>query len=66
MYTVYIIQDEKNLRYIGQTENFQKRLEEHNSGLSFYTKRGNNWKLVHSEEYTTRSESMKREKYLKT
>ncbi len=66
MYTVYIIKDENNIRYIGQTENIEKRLEEHNSGLSFYTKRGKNWKIIYIEEYSTRSDAMKREKYFKT
>jgi len=66
MYTVYVIEDENSLRYIGQTENIDKRLEEHNSGLSFYTKRGKNWKIIYTEEHSTRSESMRREKYLKS
>ena len=63
MYTVYIIEDENHLRYIGQTQDFSKRLEEHNSGLSFYTRRGRNWKLIYSEIYYTRAEAMKRERY---
>lgn len=39
MYIVYVIEDENHLRYIGQTEDIIKRLEVHNSGLSFYTSR---------------------------
>ena len=52
--------------YIGQTSNINKRILEHNSGLSRYTKSYTPWKLIHSEEFYTRSEAMKREKELKT
>ena len=63
---IYIIKSEEGFHYIGQTENFPRRLEEHNSHLSHSTKYGNNWQLIYSEEYSTRSEAMKREKWLKS
>ena len=66
MFIVYVLRSEEGLRYIGQTANLTQRLEAHNLGLSKWTKRGTNWKLVHMEEYDTRSEAMKREKCLKT
>ncbi|HEY9166146.1 MAG TPA: GIY-YIG nuclease family protein [Candidatus Kryptonia bacterium] len=43
-----------------------RRLDEHNSGISHSTKHGRNWRIVYSEQFETRREGMKREKYLKT
>lgn len=66
-YTVYVIRSEEGYTYTGYTEDLKKRLNEHNNRkLSFWTKRGKNWKVVHSEEYDTGTEAMKREKWLKT
>ncbi|AFH50303.1 Putative endonuclease [Ignavibacterium album JCM 16511] len=68
MYTVYTIYSEKfNKIYIGQTENIERRMLEHNNGLlSVYSKRYRPWELVYTEEYPTRAEAMKREKQLKS
>ncbi|WP_297844692.1 GIY-YIG nuclease family protein [Ignavibacterium sp.] len=45
MYTVYTIYSEKfNKIYIGQTENIERRMFEHNNGLlSVYSKRYQPW-----------------------
>ncbi|MCK9212110.1 MAG: GIY-YIG nuclease family protein [Ignavibacteriaceae bacterium] len=49
------------------TEDLEKKLIEHNEKkLSFWTKRGTEWKLVYKEEYPTKSEALKREKWLKS
>jgi len=53
-------------RYVGFTENINKRLAEHNRGKCRYTSGRRPWKLVYSEEYLTRGESVAREKFLKT
>ncbi len=66
MYSVYVILSESGILYVGQTDNLSRRLEEHNAGVSFYTRRSKSWKLVYKEEYATRSEAMKREKVLKS
>jgi len=69
MFYVYIIKSVKDNRwYTGQTKDLQHRLFEHNSGkgLVRYTKRKGPWELIYNEEYSTRSEAMLREKYLKT
>jgi len=69
-YFVYILQNPKGKLYIGQTNNLKRRLEEHNNPhyiKSYYTKRIKGpWKLIYNEEYKTRSESVLREKYLKS
>lgn len=67
MFFVYILQSEKSGKYYtGHTNNIDVRLNEHNSNLSFSTKNKGPWKLVYAEEFATRSEAMKREKFLKS
>ena len=67
MFTVYVLQSiNTGLRYVGQTGNSTKRLADHNNGLSRYTKNRGPWILLYKEEYKTRSEAIKREKFLKS
>jgi putative endonuclease len=61
-----VIQSETRLSYIGQTANLEKRIQQHNQGKSGYTRRGKNWRLAYSEEFSTRKEAMLREAELKT
>ena len=63
---VYVLQLSNGKQYVGQTNNLERRLEEHYQGKSPYTRRIGVEKLLHSEEYSTRSEAMKREKFLKS
>jgi len=57
-------------RYVGQTDNLARRVAEHNdpkhNPCKFTTKHPGPWELVHHEEFHTRSEAMKREKWLKS
>jgi very-short-patch-repair endonuclease/predicted GIY-YIG superfamily endonuclease len=64
---VYVLECDNGSYYIGQTENLEKRWQEHISG------RGANWtkshkpvRIIHFEEFNTREESVKRESDLKT
>lgn len=67
MFFVYVIQSLNHLtRYVGSAENTEKRIEEHNQGKCRYTKGRRPWKLIYQEKYSTRSEAMKREKFLKS
>ena len=64
---VYVIKSIKtNRSYIGHTSNLNKRLKEHNSGKTKSTKGYLPWKLLFFEEYPSRSEAIKRERYLKS
>ena len=63
---VYIIESAEGYRYTGYTPDLERRLAEHNAHTTFSTKRGSGWHLIYSEEYSTRSEAMKRERYFKT
>jgi putative endonuclease len=63
---VYIIESKKDFSfYIGQTNDLDSRLSEHNDGLSKYTSSKIPWRLVYFEMYSTRSEAIKREKEIK-
>jgi len=71
MFWVYVLVSEStNRRYIGQTNDLERRLAEHNSrehNPRKHTSRNKGpWRLVFSEQYATRSEAMKREKWLKS
>ncbi|MBK9096905.1 MAG: GIY-YIG nuclease family protein [bacterium] len=66
-YFVYVIKSGEGFIYTGMTDNLERRLVEHNDKtLSFWTKRGTNWKLVYTEEFESKTEALKREKWLKT
>jgi putative endonuclease len=66
-YKVYVLQSitHKN-RYVGQTDNVEKRFLEHNQGKCRYTSGRRPCKLLKVEGYNTRQEAMKREKFLKS
>jgi predicted GIY-YIG superfamily endonuclease len=67
MFHVYVIQSlTHNTRYIGSTDNVSKRIAEHNIGKCRYTCGRQPWKLIYQEDYQTRAEAMKREKFLKS
>ena len=47
-------------RYVGSTDNVKKRLDEHNRGCNKFTKGGIPWIKVYQEEYSTKTEALKR------
>ena len=63
---VYIIQSEADGSfYVGHTHDLDLRVDHHNDGWTTSTKAGRPWSLVHSEQYATKGEAMKREKQIK-
>jgi putative endonuclease len=67
MWTVYILKSLKNNRlYTGSTNDLERRLKEHNSGKSTYTKATRPFTLIYKEDYNTRLEARQRERFLKT
>jgi len=67
MFYSYVIKSLKSgVLYKGSTENFERRLEEHNAGLSNYTSKHIPWELVLYETFKTRTEALNREKWYKT
>ncbi len=68
MFYVYLIksQNSPDQRYIGLTDDLKKRLNDHNTGVSFHTAKYAPWKLVNYFAFDTRSGAAEFEKYLKT
>ena len=65
-YTYILYSTTKGRYYIGQTNNIEKRLLRHNNKEVRSTKHGLPWTLVYHEIFQTRSEAIKRERYLKS
>ncbi|WP_082326482.1 GIY-YIG nuclease family protein [Sunxiuqinia dokdonensis] len=66
MYYVYIIESLRDGSfYIGYTSNLEQRLHYHNTGKSRYTSRKSPWEIVWFERAATRSDAIRREKFLK-
>jgi len=51
--------------YIGKTTNLEKRLEEHNRGLSTHTKKYRPWHYVYIEGYANEDDAKDQERKLK-
>ena len=66
-YFVYVLKSEiADSSYVGHTSSLEKRLVEHNNGKSLSTRGKRPWRLIHKEEYATRSEAASRERYFKS
>jgi putative endonuclease len=67
IFYVYVLQSvSRGIFYTGHTHDLEKRIRGHNSSMNIYTKSRGPWKLIHFETYFSRSEAMRREKFLKT
>lgn len=51
--------------YVGQTSNLQDRLYRHNHSGSKSTKKANDWRVVYTEVFETRTEAIARENAIK-
>ncbi len=66
MHYVYISKSKiSDQLYIGYTQNIVKRLNEHNAGESYHTKKYMPWELVYFEGYADGAEAQNREKKIK-
>ena len=67
-YYTYVIYSEMfDKIYIGYSADVNRRVENHNSQINKgWTRSFRPWKLVHFEEFNTKSEAMNREKELKS
>ena len=67
MYYIYVLRSLKDRSfYTGFTNDIEKRLSEHNSGLSRSTKYRIPFELIYYEACRNRKDALHREKYLKT
>ncbi|WP_409416468.1 GIY-YIG nuclease family protein [Flavobacterium sp. PS2] len=67
-FVVYILYSEKfNKNYTGYTSNLIERFKSHNFlETKGYTIKFRPWEVIHVEFFSSKSEAMKREKYLKS
>jgi predicted GIY-YIG superfamily endonuclease len=62
---VYIVRCSDASYYVGQSDDLEKRISDHNAGLlSAYTRKRRPVKLVFSEEFQSREEALARERQL--
>lgn len=67
MYFVYVLRSLKDGNfYTGFTENLDRRLAEHNDGVTKSTKDRKPFTLIYYEACRNRKDALHREKYLKT
>ncbi|MDP2927065.1 MAG: GIY-YIG nuclease family protein [bacterium] len=67
-YIVYILFSKSTDRYyIGQTNNIERRLKEHNDNTkTSYTRRYQPWQPLYKKEFPSRARAVKAERYLKS
>jgi len=67
MYFVYILRSLKNNDiYVGSAEDIAKRFDLHNKGRVKSTKAYRPWELLNKEEFNSRGDAVRRERFLKT
>ncbi len=64
-YSVYVIQNRKGKFYIGLSDDVGRRINQHNSGASKWTKTKGPWQLVWQSEVLSLSDARKLENRLK-
>ena len=65
-YWVYVLALSDGRRYVGQTNNLIRRIAEHRSGRSRFTRKYKVVRLLYWEACDSRSEALRREKFLKS
>lgn len=64
---LYVLKSKsRGRRYIGITKNLEKRLARHNQGGTRSTKPYKPWIMLHTEEFSSKTDARKREIELKT
>ena len=67
MFFVYAIRSlTRNYIYVGLSNNYERRFKEHNEGYERTTKLYRPFELILVEEFPTRPDARKREKFLKS
>ncbi|MCC7402058.1 MAG: GIY-YIG nuclease family protein [Chitinophagaceae bacterium] len=67
MYFAYVLKSiHHDYYYKGHCEDLEKRLAQHNSGMTDSIRPYIPFKLVYSEQFQTREEAIAREKYFKS
>ena len=68
MFYVYLIKSisHPEQKYIGQTDDLKRRLEQHNAGYSIHTAKYKPWELVNYFAFSSKDAALEFEQYLKT
>jgi putative endonuclease len=67
MFFAYVLGSQSSGRlYTGWTSDVTQRLGQHNQGTTKSTKNRGPWHLIHQEQYQTRAEAGRRERFLKS
>ncbi len=67
MYETYVLKSLKDgIRYVGSSLDAKERLRKHNNGANRFTKGHRPWVIMYVESFTTKTEAIKREKFLKS
>ncbi|MEK7461900.1 MAG: GIY-YIG nuclease family protein [Patescibacteria group bacterium] len=67
MWYVYILQSEQNNKYyVGCSNNYKRRLREHNKGQNSSTISCRPWKIIHLESFEKQQDAFQREKQIKS
>ena len=65
-YFTYIVYSKTaNLHYAGISSNIEQRLKAHNKGKTKTTKIANDWAIVYSMSFNSRTEAYQHEKHIK-
>ena len=67
MITLYVIKSlTKKFRYVGITNNLEKRLYQHNNGQNISTRNHKPFELLYTEKFNNYKQAREREKFLKS
>jgi putative endonuclease len=66
MITLYVIQGTNNKRYVGITNNLERRFKEHRAAKSKAGQLLDNFTLLHSERFEDYTSARNQEKFLKS
>jgi len=67
MFFVYVIRSiSRNYLYVGLSSDYEKRVHQHNAGYERTTKPYRPFEIILVEQFPTRLDARKREKYLKS
>ncbi|MBI5872846.1 MAG: GIY-YIG nuclease family protein [Candidatus Omnitrophica bacterium] len=66
MYYVYVLENNLGKHYMGSCKELEKRVRRHNQNSVRSTKNKGPFKVIHKEEYFTKTEARKREFQIKS
>jgi putative endonuclease len=66
MFITYILFSSKIGKfYTGQTDDLDRRMEEHNRGKTSFMASGMPWEIIYSKEFNSRQDAIKLERFIK-